>query len=113
MPAPKKTPTPTLDDVNRAEAVRLRDALMGTGDCLDVRVLADGSVAYMVDLIYTRSIALGCHGDGWSKRYCFEDRELANRRFDALQSEDDVPEGFVATREGLRRAPVERWRRFG
>lgn len=64
----------------------------------DVRVLPDGSVAALVDLLFTRAIALGCTELGWSTRFCFEDKALADKRFSELQSEDDEPQGYVARR---------------
>lgn len=97
----KAKPWPRIEDINLEEAQRLRLWLIAEGGYLDARVLPDGSVAGINDLMFTRSIALGCSWDGWSRRYCFEDRELADQRFQALQSEDDVPEGSVANRFGL------------
>jgi hypothetical protein len=67
---------------------------------LMVRMLADGSVAGLQRLAYTTAICLGMNRTGWSDRFCFEDRELATQRFGELQSEDDVPEGFIAQRRG-------------
>lgn len=64
----------------------------------EVRVLDDGSVAALGDLMFTRAIFLGCDRLGHSRRFCFEDRKLADKRFSELQSEDDVPEGFIARR---------------
>lgn len=71
---------------------------MGGGSYLNVRVLADGSVAALTDLMYTRAILLDCNEWGFETRYCFADRALADQRFDELQSADDVPEGFIAHR---------------
>lgn len=78
-----------------AEALAARLPSLGY---LMARVLPDGSVAALCDLIYTRAICLGCHGDGWASRFCFEDRALADLRFAQLQGENDVPSGFVARR---------------
>jgi hypothetical protein len=64
----------------------------------DVRLLPDGSVAAICELLYTRAIHLGCDRWGWSHRYCFADRELAAQRFAELQGEDDVPAGHIARR---------------
>lgn len=63
-----------------------------------VRVLPDGSIAGLHDLLYTRAVFLGVNLYGWTKRYCFEDRALATRRFHELASEDDIPEGYTARR---------------
>lgn len=65
---------------------------------LDVRVLPDGSIAALYDLIFTRAILLGCTRESFSARYCFEDRNLATQRFHELQTEDDIPEGYTAIR---------------
>lgn len=62
------------------------------------RVLPDGTVAAVLELLFTRSICLGCHEYGITKRFCFEDRSLADQRFDELQSEDDIPAGHIARR---------------
>lgn len=68
------------------------------GAYLDVRVLPDGSVAAVGDLLFTRAIFLGCNAYGFERRFCFSDRELALKRYAELQSEDDTPEGFTASR---------------
>lgn len=73
-------------------------AWMRSSGYLRARVLPDGSVAGVLDLLTTRAVVLGCNEDGWSNRFCFADRALADQRFDELQSEDDVPEGFIARR---------------
>lgn len=70
----------------------------GEGFYTEVRVLPDGSIAAIGDLLFTRAIHLGCHWDGWTRRFCFEDRALATQRFHELTSEDDTPEGFTARR---------------
>ena len=67
-------------------------------DYLKTRVLPDGSVACLGELLYTRSIILGVSETGWGRRFCFENRQLASRRFEELMSEDDEPAGFVAQR---------------
>lgn len=66
---------------------------------LDVRVLPDGSVAALYDLMFTRAIMLGCTREGYAARFCFEDRELAKQRFSELLTEDDIPAGYVASRQ--------------
>jgi len=62
------------------------------------RVLPDGSVAAVIELLTTRAIVLGVTRFGWTTRFCFADRGLALQRFDELQSEDDEPEGCIARR---------------
>jgi len=65
---------------------------------LGVRVLPDGSFAALYDLLYTRAILLGCDRYGYARRFCFEDRALASRRFEELHSEDDEPQGYTDKR---------------
>ena len=72
--------------------------LVEDGGYRAARVLTDGSIAATLDLIFTRAICLGVTRWGWENRFCFEDRALANLRFAELQSEDDVPTGFIARR---------------
>ncbi|TXG99942.1 MAG: hypothetical protein E6R08_00480 [Nevskiaceae bacterium] len=62
------------------------------------RVLPDGSIALIGDLLFTRAIYLGVSRTGWANRFCFEDRRLAMLRFDELGSETDEPLGYVARR---------------
>ena len=64
----------------------------------DVRVLPDGTVAALVDLITTRSIMLDCDEFSFKRRFCFSSRALADQRFAELQSAQDIPQGYVARR---------------
>jgi hypothetical protein len=63
---------------------------------LDVRYLPDGSYAALLNLMFTRAIILDVDRCGYGARFCFEDRSLADQRFQELQSADDVPAGFIA-----------------
>lgn len=65
---------------------------------LAVRVLDDGSVAMLDDLLYTRAVFLGCTAWGWSSRFCFDDRELADKAFAELRGEDAEPLHYIARR---------------
>jgi hypothetical protein len=65
---------------------------------LMVRVLPDNSIAALGELLFTRAIYLGVDRLGWERRFCFENRDLALKRFLALNSEDDEPEGYTARR---------------
>lgn len=64
----------------------------------EVRILPDGTVAALGDLLYTRAVFLDCDMLGFEQRYCFEDRELATATFHALQSADDEVHGYTAAR---------------
>jgi hypothetical protein len=81
-----------------ADAARVAGELEASGDYERVRVLPDASVAALGQLLYTKAIHLGCTRGGWTRRYCFEDHALANARFDELMSEDDDPQGYIASR---------------
>lgn len=97
----------TIEAANLAAAEALCKDLRESGGFLAVRILPDGSVAGLLELLFTRAVALGCGESSFANRFCFEDRELAVKRFCELQSEDDVPEGHTASRVGLgeRRRP--------
>jgi hypothetical protein len=63
-----------------------------------VRILPDGSIAGISNLIFTRAIFLSLSLYGYERRFCFEDKEKAEVEFENLQSEEDVPTGWVARR---------------
>lgn len=65
---------------------------------LGVKILADGSVACLVDLVTTRSIMLGCDEISFTRRFCFLDRSVADREWEKLMSQNDVPTGYTARR---------------
>lgn len=88
---------PSLSKVNDEAATQLVALLMTQG-YLAARVLPDGSVAALLRLVYTRAICLGCTPNGFSRRFCFSDTDVADAQFAALQSEDDEPVGFIAQR---------------
>lgn len=77
---------------------QLADQIKKDGGYIDVRVLADDSIAAIGDLLYTRAIFMSCDINGYGNRFCFDDKELANQRFAELQTEDDVPQGHIARR---------------
>lgn len=86
----------TAKHLDAADSQRIADAIRG--NYIAVRILPDGSVAALRDLLYTRAIFLGCDICGYARRFCFEDRALADQRFAELVSEDDEPAGWVARR---------------
>ena len=79
---------------------QLANQIKQSGSYRDVRVLEDGSIAAIGDLLFTRGIFLSCTDWGYGNRFCFEDRELADQRFAELKSEDDIPLGYTARRMG-------------
>ena len=90
----------TIEQANLQDAQALCKWLVEDNGYLAAKVLPDGSVAGLLNLIFTRAICLGCHWEGWANRFCFEDLELANSRFESLVSEDDLPAGHIASRVG-------------
>lgn len=85
---------PEDDDLNEKLFARLKEQ----GDYVELRVLPDGSIAGLLDLIYTRAICLGINAYGYERRFCFSDRRLATERFKQLRSEEDEPQGYIARR---------------
>ena len=91
-------PVPNISVAERRAQEELAAWLVEDGGYRAARVLPDGSIAATLDLLYTRAICLGVTRWDWENRFCFEDRALADRRFAALDSVEDVPAGFTARR---------------
>lgn len=89
--------TMRYDTQDTAERVAA-DVRLYNPEALEVKVLPDGSVAMLHELLFTRAIHLGCTSWGWSSRFCFEDRARATAAFAELQTENDEPAGCVARR---------------
>lgn len=88
----------TRTDINLQAAQALAELAPRIGYA-KARVLPDGSVAAVSDLAFTRAIYLGLTEEGgWSRRFCFANYALAERRFAELKGEDDIPAGHVAAR---------------
>lgn len=62
------------------------------------RVLLDGSIACVVDLLFTRAIIMGVDEFRWRKRFCFDNRKVAMMEYERLATENDEPVGFIARR---------------
>lgn len=77
----------------------LKEQYEDAGYLLDIRILPDGEVAMLIRLMYTHAICMKPdYISVYEKRYCFSDKPLAKAEFDKLQSGDDVPSGWIATR---------------
>lgn len=76
----------------------LAEKIQRLGAYQEVRILPDGSIAALGELMFTRAVYLGCDELGWSRRFCFEDRPRANEEFEKLQSQHDTPTGWIARR---------------
>lgn len=73
-------------------------AWLGSEYPMGIRRLPDGSIAAMYKLLYTTGLVLGVDRYGYSRRFCFACPVLALEAFEALVSEDDVPQGWIARR---------------
>lgn len=92
------------------ELDELRAWLATEGGYQNVRVLEDGTIVGTLELLFTRALVIGLNRWGWERRYCYEDRILANAAVLLLDTGDDEPlPGYVAQRAGPmpRRTPGE------
>ena len=71
---------------------------LGAGAYREVRMLEDGTIVGIGNLMFTRAIYMDMHGAGWGRRFCFEDRALADEQYLALTTGDDEPTGWIARR---------------
>ena len=67
-------------------------------DYLDVRLLKDGSIVAIGNLLFTRAIYMDVDRYGWGRRFCFEDKALAMVEYAKLQNGDQEPVGWIARR---------------
>lgn len=71
---------------------------MGEGSYRELRMLEDETIVGIGELMFTTAIYMDMHLYGWGRRYCFENRELAEHEFKQLVSGNDNPVGWVARR---------------
>ena len=76
----------------------LIDALKEDGAYLDVRLLEDGSIVAIGNLLFTRAIYMDVDRLGWGRRFCFEDKALATAEYNKLTNGDQEPVGWIARR---------------
>lgn len=76
----------------------LCDEIVRENDYLAGRVLPDGSIACIVQLVTTRAIILGVSRYGWTRRFCYRDYIAMMSEYGKLQTEDDEPQGWIARR---------------
>jgi hypothetical protein len=75
------------------------EAFRAVNNYLAIKRLDDGSIAVLMELVFTRAILLGVEEVvAFRQRFCFENRAWASREFDLLKTEHDEPEGWTATR---------------
>lgn len=78
----------------------LMDRIMelGAGSYREVRMLEDGCIVGIGNLMFTRAIYMDMHADGWGRRFCFKDRALADAEYQRLTTGDEEPVGWIARR---------------
>lgn len=64
----------------------------------DVRLLEDRSIVAIGDLMFTRAIYMDVDLNGWGRRFCFENRALADTEFHRITDGDQEPVGWIARR---------------
>jgi hypothetical protein len=87
-----------MRSVNDVDDLIRRIKALGGGSYQDVSYLRDGTIIGIGDLMFTRAIYIDLDPNGWGKRFCFEDRDLAIAEYVKLQTGDDEPTGWVARR---------------
>ncbi|CAB5224443.1 hypothetical protein UFOVP393_80 [uncultured Caudovirales phage] len=76
----------------------LRSRIQQLGNYLVVDFLRDGTIIGLGELMFTRAIYIDLDLNGWGKRFCFEDKDLAFEEYMKLQTGDDEPTGWIARR---------------
>jgi hypothetical protein len=71
---------------------------LGGGAYREVRALADGTIVGIGELMFTRAIYMDMHAWGWGRRFCFEDKALADKEYARLSDGDQEPSGWIARR---------------
>lgn len=71
---------------------------MGEGSYREVRTLDDGTIVGIGDLMFTRAIYMDMHLYGWGRRFCFQDKALADKEYARLSDGDHEPVGWIARR---------------
>jgi hypothetical protein len=71
---------------------------MGGGSYLELRLLDDGTIVGIGPLIFTTAIYIDMDVYGWGRRYCFDSHAKAVEQYRLLQTGDDAPVGFIASR---------------
>lgn len=78
------------------EALRQRIKQLGGYTVVDF--LRDGTIIGLGELMFTRAIYIDLDLNGWGKRFCFENRDLAVEEYMKLKTGDDEPTGWIARR---------------
>jgi len=87
------TNTASLD-----KTIDIIEEIKELGEYRDVRLLDDGSIIAIGELMFTRAIYMDLDLNGWGRRFCFEDRDLATEQYAKIKTGDDQPTGWIARR---------------
>jgi hypothetical protein len=87
------TNTASLD-----KTIDIIEEIKELGEYRDVRLLDDGSIIAIGELMFTRAIYMDVNLYGWERRFCFQDRALADAEFKKLQTGEEEPVGWIARR---------------
>lgn len=63
-----------------------------------IKQLADGTIIGLGELMFTRAIYFDVELNGYDRRYCYKDINLAVDQFHAIESGETRPVGWIATR---------------
>ncbi len=85
-----------IEDVDQALIERIKR--LGAGAYRELRMLEDGTIVGIGDLMFTRAIYMDMDMHGWGRRFCFEDRALADQEYQRITSGNDEPTGWIARR---------------
>lgn len=77
---------------------KLRARIKESGGYLVLDFLRDGTIIGLGDLLFTRAIYMDLDLNGWGKRFCFQDKNLAVEEYMKLKTGDDEPTGWIARR---------------
>ena len=77
---------------------KLLEEIKALGDYQDVRALDDGTIVGMGNLMFTKAIYMDLNLYGWGRRFCVQDRALADAEFKKLQTGEEEPVGWIARR---------------
>lgn len=77
---------------------QLIDRIHELGGYIGVKMLEDGTIVGIGNLMFTRAIYMDMDLNGWGRRFCFEDRARADLEYEKLTSGDDEPTGWIARR---------------
>lgn len=64
----------------------------------NLRILEDGTIIGIGNLMFTRAIYMDMNTLSWGRRFCFKDPALADAEYKKITTGDDEPTGWIARR---------------